>query len=61
MAKKWTKIADSKIRMVWKCPDCGLVLVIDPTFYQDNGFYGTPVCECDSLEDMVYVRTEILE
>ena len=62
MAKKWKKIADNKVRMIWACEvmACdakdthGQECEIEPTFYQDNGI---PVCECGC--DMVYLRTEI--
>lgn len=61
MQKKWTKIEDSKVQAVWKCPICGEVAVVEPTFYQGNG---TPICgnvgsECEG-DDMIYVRTEVL-
>lgn len=61
--KKWTKIADNKIQMVWKCKACGEVTVVPPTYYEESG---TPCCSVLSVDrcegdDMVYVRTEILK
>ena len=58
---KWTKIEDSKIQHVWKCPECGVKAIIPPTFYNDNG---TPMCiadrDCEGT-DMEYSHTEILK
>ena len=62
MAKKWTKIADSKVQMVWRCPVCEATVIVNPTFYEDAG---TPICTSKNLScdgnDMKYVRTEILK
>lgn len=64
--KKWTRIADSKVRHIWECV-CGNKAVVSPTFYAESG---TPIClgseggtgvtECEG-NDMIYVRTEILQ
>jgi len=58
--QKWTKIADNKIQMIWKCSECANQVSIPPTFYENNG---TPICDGNGCggEDMVYVRTEILK
>ncbi len=52
---KWKKIADSKVRNIWVCPNkkCDRS-VVSPDWYAGNG---TPMCECD--EDMEYSHTEI--
>jgi len=67
MKKKWTKIADSKVRHVWRISDAcmqehGLEIAdefiyVDPTFYADSG---TPICG-DCGADAEYVRTEVLK
>ena len=55
--KKWGKVADFRVRHVWRCPECGEEATVGPDFY---GEAGTPVCgECDT--DMEYLRTEIRE
>lgn len=59
---KWTKIEDIDVRHIWKCPECGKEVIIDPTWnYADDG---APICtgekSCDGME-MEYVRTEILK
>ena len=38
--KKWTRIADSKVRHIWECV-CGNKAVVSPTFYAESG---TPIC-----------------
>lgn len=45
---------DTKIRHLWKCPECKETDYVGPDWYSDNG---TPMCtECE--EDMIYFRTE---
>ena len=52
-------IEDSDVRSIWKCEESECdseekEVVLDPTYYQDNG---TPTCECG--EDMIYSHTEV--
>lgn len=52
----WTIIDDTKLRHVWRCPDCDFESMVEPWWYQDNG---TPVC-IDCEDDMQYLCTEML-
>lgn len=54
--KTWKTIADSKIRHIWANSDGTGETAISPDYYQDNG---TPTN--DDGDDMIYVRTEIME
>lgn len=65
--KPWKTIEDNKIRHVWATPDGKREITVEPSWYQHNG---TPVCDYDDQdadgnsfdgEDMIYIRTEILE
>lgn len=50
-------VADSKIHMIWQCPDTGEEIAVHPDWYQDNG---TPISP-ETGEDCIYLRTEIEE
>ena len=51
------RVADCRVRHIWKCPECGEEATVGPDFYAEAG---TPVCgECDT--DMEYLRTEVRE
>ncbi len=55
--KKWSRVADYRIRHIWRCPDCEEEATVGPEFYTESG---TPVCgNCDT--DMLYERTEVRE
>ena len=59
MKTKWVRIADDKVRHIWKCEedDCDFnnpTANISPDFYGESG---NPVCECDA--EMTYQYTEI--
>ena len=58
---KWREISDSKVRHVWAYEDAKgnhtREVTVDPTFYQDSG---TPI-DSETGDDLVYVRTEILD
>jgi hypothetical protein len=70
--KQWRRIADSRVRHVWKatcaCATKGGTMVggevsvppatvrVPPTFYEESG---TPICE-ECGEDLAYSHTEIL-
>lgn len=65
--KLWKTIDDDKIRHVWSTPDGKREITVEPSWYAENG---TPVCSCEDEdenghnfdgEDMIYIRTEILE
>ena len=59
--KSWKVIPDEKVRHVWANPDGSGETTVSPDWYADNG---TPICDDDSDfcgEDMIYVRTEIME
>lgn len=50
----WRVIDDTKLRAVWRCPDCDIQAEVEPWWYQNNG---TPVCpDCD--DDMKYLGME---
>lgn len=60
MTARWLKVRDDRIRHMWRCPSCGRVTAVGPSFYEDAG---TPVCvsrgDCEG-DDMEYVQTEAL-
>jgi hypothetical protein len=53
---KWIEIDDSKVRHIWQDLDTGEEVSIFPAWYEENG---TPLS--NNGEDMVYLRTEILQ
>jgi hypothetical protein len=61
MKNEWTKIADNKVRHVWKkdckveCFSLPIIIKISPTEYANSGI---PICQ-DCGNDFIYVRTEI--
>jgi len=51
----WKKISDSKVRHLWRCPECENEAQVHPDYYEVNG---EPVCgDCDV--DMEYDHTEV--
>jgi hypothetical protein len=52
--QKWRVVDDTKLRAIWRCPDCDIQVEVEPWWYQDNG---TPVCE-DCSDDMKYLGME---
>lgn len=47
------KIADDRVKLVWRCRLCGKTHAVSPSFIEGSG---TPLCECaEGSDDMTYV------
>jgi hypothetical protein len=40
----WINVDPSKIRLVFECPECKGISIVDPYFFQNAG---TPICATD--------------